>query len=184
MSKMADGQNNSFTSTGRGSGYTFAVLTMSDKGSRGEREDSSGAWLQQRLVEEGYELRGYSIVPDDIAIIVDELRRIVDTLQLSLIVTTGGTGVAPSDVTPEAMEQVIERELPGMAEAMRAASMLKTSRAMLSRGRVGIRGTTLIVNLPGSLKAVKENLEVVLPVLPHALEKIAGGTADCGISPE
>lgn len=182
---MADSQHDSPTSTRRrGSGYTFAVLTMSDKGSRGEREDGSGTWLQQCLVEEGYELRGYSIVPDVIPAIVDELRRFADTLQVSLLVTTGGTGVAPSDVTPEAMAQVIEKELPGMAEAMRAASMLKTSRAMLSRGRVGIRGTTLIINLPGSLKAVKENLEVVLPVLPHALEKIAGGTADCGASLE
>jgi molybdopterin adenylyltransferase len=184
MCKMADGQSDRLASKRRGSGYTFAVLTMSDKGSRGEREDGSGAWLQQCLIEEGYELRGYNIVPDVIPAIVDELRRFADTLQVSLIVTTGGTGVAPSDVTPEAMEQVIEKELPGMAEAMRAASMLKTSRAMLSRGRVGIRGTTLIVNLPGSLKAVKENLEVVLQVLPHALEKIAGGTADCGASIE
>lgn len=184
MCKMADGQHNGLTPKRRGSGYTFAVLTMSDKGSRGEREDSSGAWLKQCLIEEGYEWRGYNIVPDVIPAIVDELLRFTDTLKVSLVVTTGGTGVAPSDVTPEAMEQVIEKEVPGMAEAMRAASMLKTSRAMLSRGRVGIRGTTLIVNLPGSLKAVKENLEVVLSVLPHALEKIAGGIADCGVSLE
>lgn len=180
---MADSPNDSLISK-RGSGYTFAVLTMSDKGARGEREDGSGTWLQQRLVEEGYEQRGYNIVPDVIPAIVDALQRFADTLKVSLIVTTGGTGVAPSDVTPEAMEQVIEKELPGMAEAMRAASMLKTSRAMLSRGRVGIRGKTLVVNLPGSLKAVQENLDVILPVLPHALEKIAGGTADCGASLE
>ena len=165
-------------------GYTFAVLTMSDKGSRGEREDGSGAYLQQRLAEEGYILRGYGVVPDRIPAIVSELCRYTDVERVALIVTTGGTGVSPSDVTPEAMEEVIEREIPGMAEAMRAASLQKTARAMLSRGRVGIRGASLIVNLPGSLKAVRENLEVILPVLPHALEKIAGGTADCGATPD
>ena len=161
-------------------GFTFAVLTMSDKGSRGEREDGSGAYLQQRLKEEGYALRGYSVVPDRIPAIVSELQRFSDDVKVSLIVTTGGTGVSPSDVTPEAMDEVVEKDIPGMAEAMRAASLQKTSRAMLSRGRVGIRKGCLIVNFPGSLKAVKENLEVVLPVLPHALEKIAGSTADCG----
>jgi molybdenum cofactor synthesis domain-containing protein len=161
-------------------GYTFAVLTMSDKGSRGERVDESGAYLQGRLAEEGYQQRAYAMVPDRIADIVQQLRHFADDLKVSLVVTTGGTGLSPSDVTPEAMNEVLEREIPGMAEAMRAASMAKTSRAMLSRGRAGTRGTTLIVNLPGSLRAVKENLEVILPVLPHALEKIAGGTADCG----
>jgi molybdenum cofactor synthesis domain-containing protein len=97
-----------------------------------------------------------------------------------LIVTTGGTGVAPTDVTPEAMREVLEKEIPGMAEAMRQASLGKTPNAMLSRGKAGIRGSTLIVNLPGSLKAVRENLEVILPVLPHALEKIRGDQSDCG----
>ena len=161
-------------------GYTFAVLTMSDKGSRGEREDESGAYLQKRLLEEGYRLSAYALVPDRITNIVERLHHFADELKVSLVVTTGGTGLSPSDVTPEAMNEVLEREIPGMAEAMRAASMAKTNRAMLSRGRAGTRGTTLIVNLPGSLKAVKENLEVILPVLPHALEKIVGGTADCG----
>jgi len=160
--------------------YSFAVLTMSDKGSRGEREDTSGPWLVERLGGEGMLLKAYAIVPDRIPVIVDTLIDLADRQKVDLVVTTGGTGVAPTDVTPEAMTQVIEKEVPGMAEAMRAASLLKTPNAMLSRGRAGIRGRTLIVNLPGSLKAARENIEVILPVLPHALEKIAGGTADCG----
>jgi len=162
--------------------YSFAVLTMSDKGSRGEREDTSGLYLQQTLTEDGYVLQSYQVIPDDKQIIVDSLIELVDKQQISLIVTTGGTGVSPSDITPEAMTLVIEREIPGMAEAMRSASLLKTSRAMLSRGKVGIRKESLIINMPGSLKAVRENLEVVLPVIRHALEKIRGGESDCGVS--
>jgi len=161
--------------------YSFAVLTMSDKGSRGEREDTSGRYLQEKLAEEGYILQSYHVIPDNQQVIIDSLIRLVDDEKISLIVTTGGTGVSPSDITPEAMASVIEREIPGMAEAMRSASLLKTSRAMLSRGKVGIRGDSLIINLPGSLKAVKENLAVVLPVIPHALEKIRGGESDCGV---
>ncbi len=162
--------------------YTFAVVTMSDKGSRGEREDTSGQYLQEKLAEEGYVFRSYKVVPDNKQIIIDSLIALVDEQKVSLIVTTGGTGVSPSDITPEAMASVIEREIPGMAEAMRSASLLKTTRAMLSRGKVGIRNQSLIINLPGSLKAVKENLEVVLPVIPHALEKIRGGESDCGVA--
>jgi molybdopterin adenylyltransferase len=160
--------------------YSFAVLTMSDKGSRGEREDTSGEYLQRKLTEEGYALQSYSVIPDDKQVIIDSLIELVDRKKISLIVTTGGTGVSPSDITPEAMAHVIEREIPGMAEAMRSASLLKTTRAMLSRGKVGIRGESLIINLPGSLKAVRENLDVVLPVIQHALEKIRGGESDCG----
>lgn len=163
--------------------YSFAVLTMSDKGSRGEREDTSGAYLQEKLTEEGYLLQAYSVIPDKQQVIIDSLVKLVDEKHISLIVTTGGTGVSPTDITPEAMTQVIEKEIPGMAEAMRSASLLKTSRAMLSRGKVGIRGQSLIINLPGSLKAVRENLEVVLPVLSHALEKIKGEDSDCGVEP-
>jgi len=161
--------------------YSFAVLTMSDKGSRGEREDTSGAYLQKILSDEGYTLKSYRVIPDNKQVIIDNLIELVEDQKISLIVTTGGTGVSPSDITPEAMVSVIEREIPGMAEAMRSASLLKTSRAMLSRGKVGIREESLIINLPGSLKAVKENLEVVLPVIPHALEKIKGGESDCGV---
>jgi molybdenum cofactor synthesis domain-containing protein len=160
--------------------YSFAVLTMSDKGSRGEREDTSGGYLRERLSQEGYVLCFYEIIPDNKQIIIDKLKDLADRQKVSLIVTTGGTGVSPSDVTPEAMSEILEKEIPGMAEAMRSASLLKTSRAMLSRGKVGIRGESLIINFPGSLKAVRENLEVVLPVIPHALEKIGGETSDCG----
>ena len=161
--------------------YSFAVLTMSDKGSRGERDDTSGQYLQEKLAEEGYSLQSYNVIPDNKQVIIDSLIRLVDDEKISLIVTTGGTGVSPSDITPEAMVSVIEREIPGMAEAMRSASLIKTSRAMLSRGKVGIRKESLIINLPGSLKAVKENLAVVLPVIRHALEKIRGGESDCGV---
>ncbi len=161
--------------------YAFAVLTMSDKGSRGEREDTSGAYLQERLAQEGYILQSYQVIADNKQMIVETLIDLVDEQKIPLIVTTGGTGVSPSDITPEAMALVIEREIPGMAEAMRSASLLKTSRAMLSRGKVGIRKESLIINLPGSLKAVMENLDVVLPVIPHALEKIRGGESDCGV---
>jgi molybdenum cofactor synthesis domain-containing protein len=161
--------------------YSFAVVTMSDKGSRGERQDTSGLYLQKRLTEEGYILESYRVIPDNRQIIIDSLIELVDVYKIPLIVTTGGTGVSPSDITPEAMDFVLDREIPGMAEAMRNASLLKTSRAMLSRGKVGTRKESLIINLPGSLKAVRENLEVVLPVIPHALEKIMGGESDCGV---
>lgn len=160
--------------------YSFAVLTMSDKGSRGDREDTSGQYLQKKLTDEGYSLESYTVIPDVEQLIADNLKQLVDDQKICLIVTTGGTGVSPSDVTPEAMTHVIEREIPGMAEAMRSASLLKTNRAMISRGKVGIRKESLIINFPGSLKAVKENLEVVLPVIPHTLEKIRGEESDCG----
>jgi molybdenum cofactor synthesis domain-containing protein len=161
--------------------YTFAVVTMSDKGARGEREDTSGAYLKETLSAEGYVCIDYLVIPDQVDVIVKSLVELVDRKGVDLIVTTGGTGVSPTDVTPEAMDKVFEKDIPGMAEAMRSASLAKTSRAMLSRGRVGIRKASLIVNLPGSLKASRENLDVVLPVLEHALEKIKGETSDCGV---
>ncbi|MFT5698112.1 MAG: molybdopterin adenylyltransferase [Desulforhopalus sp.] len=161
--------------------YTFAVVTMSDKGARGEREDTSGAYLKETLQSIGYSLADYQVIPDNRKVIVETLVALVDNKGVDLIITTGGTGVSPTDVTPEAMDEVLEKDVPGMAEAMRSASLVKTSRAMLSRGRVGIRKESLIVNLPGSLKAARENLDVVLPVLVHALEKIKGETSDCGV---
>ncbi len=154
---------------------------MSDKGSRGEREDTSGPYLVSLLNEQGYRQEAYEIVPDQVAIIKDTLITWVDKKKIDLIVTTGGTGVAPTDVTPEAMEEVLEKEIPGMAEAMRAASLQKTVNAVLSRGKAGIRGRSLIINLPGSEKAARENIAVVLPALAHALDKIQGGTSDCGV---
>ena len=161
--------------------YTCAVLTMSDKGSRGERQDTSGAYLQEVLAQNGYQLRSYGIVADRKEEIVSRLKDLADNLRVALVVTTGGTGLSPTDVTPQAMAEILDWEIPGLAEAMRAASIAKTPRGMLSRGKAGVRGRTLIVNLPGSLKAVRENFEVILPVLPHALEKIQGSDADCGI---
>lgn len=169
------------TGSNGSSPFSFAVLTLSDKGSRGEREDTSGPYLVQRLEQEGYMLKSYKIIPDQIVGIVREIKDLVDNQRVTLIVTTGGTGVSPSDVTPEAMLEVLDKEIPGMAEAMRAASLSKTSNAMLSRGKAGIRRQSLIVNLPGSLKAARENLEVILPVIPHALEKICGSTVDCAV---
>jgi molybdenum cofactor synthesis domain-containing protein len=160
--------------------YRFAVITMSDKGFRGEREDTSGAYLKAALSDEGFVAAGYRVVPDDLEAIVEVVHEMIDQQGIDLIVTTGGTGLSPRDVTPEAMSLVFEREIPGMAEAMRSASLLKTSRGMLSRGRAGSRGKSLIINLPGSLKAARENLEVVLPVIRHALEKIQGDPSDCG----
>lgn len=165
-----------------GLGYkrTVAIVTTSDKGARGEREDRSGQVLRERLVREGYEVVYQNVVPDDEATISAELVRAVQTLEVALIVTTGGTGVSPRDVTPEATLAVIDRTVPGMAEAMRAASLAKTPHAMISRTVAGIRGQTLILNLPGNPKGALENLEVVLPALAHALDKIQGDPSDCG----
>lgn len=162
------------------SDFRFGVVTMSDKGSRGEREDTSGAYLRDKLSDEGYTFDFYTVIPDAIPVIVSTIRELSDVMKMPLIVTTGGTGVAPTDVTPEAMNELLEKEIPGMAEAMRFESLKKTPHAMLSRGKVGIRGQSLIINLPGSLKAVRENLDVLLTVLPHALEKIRGDEGDCG----
>ncbi|WP_449244257.1 MogA/MoaB family molybdenum cofactor biosynthesis protein [Desulfobacca acetoxidans] len=156
------------------------ILTCSDKGARGEREDLSAQEARRLLPVNVFRVENYAIVPDTREAITDLLVAWCDQDRLDLILTTGGTGLSPRDVTPEATRGVIEREVPGMAEAMRAASLLKTPHAMLSRGVAGIRGQTLIVNLPGSPKGVRENLEVVLPALPHALEKIKGSPAECG----
>ncbi len=160
--------------------FSCAVVTMSDKGAAGLREDTSGPALQRLLQEEGYLLKKYEIIPDRIEKIAETLKALVDELDINLIVTTGGTGVAPTDVTPEAMDLVIERELPGMAEAMRAHSLKITPHSVISRARVGIRKKSLIINLPGSEKGALENIEVLLPALHHALEKIQGDPGDCG----
>ena len=156
------------------------VITLSDKGSRGEREDLSGPEAIRMLREVGIETVHSEIVPDEAEIIAEKLVEFADVRGLDLVVTTGGTGVSPRDVTPDATLKVIDREIPGMAEAMRRESMLKTPHAMISRAVAGIRKTTLIVNLPGSPKGVRENLAVILPALKHAIEKIKGDPADCG----
>jgi molybdenum cofactor synthesis domain-containing protein len=162
------------------SSFTCGILTLSDKGSRGERQDSSGPLLRKLLTAQGFTVTAYEILPDQEELIAAKLTAWADEQRLDLIVTTGGTGVSPSDRTPEATRQVIEREIPGLGEAMRAASLRKTVQAVWSRGIAGLRGQTLIINLPGSAKAAKENLEAVLPALAHGIEKIQGSTADCG----
>ena len=159
-----------------------AIITLSDKGSAGEREDESGQVIRELIADLGASVVHYEILPDEKPRIMETLKRLSDSGNIDLILTTGGTGVAPRDVTPEATLAVIDRELPGMAEAMRAESLKKTAHAMISRAVAGIRQQTLIVNLPGSPKAVRENLAVILPALSHAIEKIKGDPSDCARS--
>ena len=155
------------------------VLTVSDKGSTGQRIDTSGPLIAEILTKAGYRVEKQGIVPDDCEEIAKCLIEWVDNEGLRCIVTTGGTGVSPTDVTPEAMFRVIKYQIPGMAEAMRAESFKKTPHAMISRAMVGVRGVSIIINLPGSPKGAKENLAVLLPALDHALSKIAGDRTDC-----
>jgi molybdopterin adenylyltransferase len=161
--------------------FTAGVLTISDKGSKGERTDESGDIIARMLKDNGFSVFKKQIIPDNRQTIVDTLVEWVDREGLSLIVTCGGTGLSPTDVTPQAMKNVIDYEVPGMAEAMRAASLKKTPHAMISRAVAGIRNTSLIINLPGSPGGAKDNLSVVLPALNHALSKLAGDPSDCAI---
>jgi molybdopterin adenylyltransferase len=156
---------------------TVGVLTVSDRSARGERPDTAGPALVQALMERlaGASVTETAIVPDDQGEIAAVLVRWADGLGLDLVLTTGGTGFAPRDITPEATRSVLQREAPGLAEAMRAASLLVTPHAMLSRAVAGIRRRTLIVNLPGSPKGALENLATILPVLPHAIELLQEG---------
>ena len=159
--------------------YRAAVLTVSDRSFRGERPDAGGPLVAEILKNAGYEIVSITIVPDEQADIEAALCQIADQNAAELLVTTGGTGFAPRDVTPEATLAVCDRLTPGIPEAMRYASLQITPRAMLSRAQAGIRGGTLIVNLPGSPKAAKENLEAVLPTLSHGLEMLSGKQSDC-----
>ncbi len=154
-----------------------AILTLSDKGSKGERDDSSGPAIEEIVKKIKAEVISYEVIPDD----KNRIKRKLISLskKADLILTTGGTGVSPRDVTPDATREVIDYEIPGMAEAMRMKGLKKTPFAMISRAVTGVKGKTLIVNLPGSPKAVKENLSVILPVLSHTIEKLHGGTEDC-----
>jgi molybdenum cofactor synthesis domain-containing protein len=160
--------------------WKVGILTLSDKGSRGEREDLSGLVIREMLDPQLFDFVRYEVIADERELIAATLKQW--TGELDLVVTTGGTGVSPRDVTPDATRDVIEFEVPGMAEAMRQKSLEKTPHAMISRAVVGIRTCCLVINLPGSPKGVRENLEVVLPALPHALAKIAGDPSDCATS--
>lgn len=151
------------------SGYDVAVLTISDRSFRGEREDVSGPALVDALIKAGFDVKAQAIVPDEFDTIKIKLLEWVDTYGINLIITTGGTGISPRDITPEVTLAIIEKEAPGIAEAMRYESMKLTPHAMLSRSVAGIRKSSLIINLPGSPKAALENLAVILPILPHAL---------------
>jgi len=156
-----------------------AVLTVSDRSFRGERPDASGPAVAEMLRSLPAEILQQVVVPDEIPFIRRSLLHFSDALGIDLIVTTGGTGVDPRDVTPEATGSILDREVPGMAEAMRADSQARVPTAMLSRGLAGIRGKSLIVNLPGSPGGARENLAVLLPVLLHAIGKIRGEGGDC-----
>jgi molybdopterin adenylyltransferase len=155
------------------------VLTVSTKGFLGERRDESGEIAARMLEGEGISVVKREVVSDDRDRIAETLVEWVDHSGLALILTSGGTGLSPNDVTPQAMERVIDYHVPGMAEAMRAESLKVTPHAMISRAMAGVRGSCLIINLPGSPAGVKENLSVVLPALKHALSKLGGDTSDC-----
>ena len=156
-----------------------AIITASDKGSRGEREDLSGPAIQEMIEPEGYEVTVYKVLPDDQETLENEMKRIADEGLADIIFTTGGTGFSLRDVTPEATIAVSDRLVPGIPEAMRAYSMTITPKGMLSRAAAGIRKSTLIVNMPGSPKAVRESLEYIIGPLRHGLEILLGEASEC-----
>ena len=157
----------------------FGVICVSDRCSKGLCEDKSGKLIQELVLPLG-ETAAYTVVPDEAALISQAIITMCDTDKVDVVLTTGGTGLAPRDITPEATLAVLERQAPGISEAIRQKSLEITPMAMLSRAVSGIRGNTLIINLPGSPKAVRESLEVIFPVLPHAAETLSGKTLSCG----
>lgn len=158
--------------------YSAAILTSSDSSAKGEYEDTSGAAIRELLTSIDFEVTKYEVVPDERDLITERLRAWADSGDIQLIVTTGGTGLGPRDVTPEATRAVLDYEVPGIAEAMRAEGLKHTPMSMISRAVAGVRNGVLIINLPGNPKAVRENLAVVLPVLRHALDLLSGGGKD------
>jgi len=160
------------------------ILTISDKGSKGEREDLSGKVIEEVVKKINGEVKYYQIIPDEKNIIQEELIKAVDKLHLDLILTTGGTGLAKRDVTPDATLEIIEKEVPGISEIIRSESFKKTDRAILSRGVAGIRKESLIINLPGSPKGVRESLKIILDALPHGIEILKGQVTECGRNDE
>lgn len=160
--------------------YKIGIITVSDKGSRGERVDESGPVIREMVGTLG-NVMSYRILPDDLDALKEAMMQMADREKVELLLTTGGTGLSQRDNTPEATLAVIDREVPGLPEAMRAESMKKTNRAMLTRAVAGVRKNTLIINLPGSVKGVRECLEVIMPVLPHALDILTGRGGECGV---
>ncbi|MDD4548376.1 MAG: MogA/MoaB family molybdenum cofactor biosynthesis protein [Syntrophomonadaceae bacterium] len=159
--------------------YHYGILVMSDKGARGEREDRSSQEIK-KLLGDKYSCEYYEIIPDEIDIITKKLIYTCDELKLDLILTSGGTGFSRRDVTPDATLEVIEKLTPGIPEAIRYYGLEKTPKAMLSRAVAGIRGKTLIINLPGSVRGVRESLEAIMPALDHGLDIISGEAVECG----
>ena len=155
------------------------VITVSTRGASGERADESGPAMKDAMTAAGYAVISAQLVPDDVAKVANAILEAVRA-GANVVLTSGGTGLSPNDVTPEATRRVIDREVPGIAEALRARSLAKTPHGMLSRGVAGAVGTTLVVNLPGSPRAVRESLEALLPVLPHAVELLAGESGESG----
>ncbi len=159
--------------------YTCAIITLSDKGYIGQREDKSGPLLAEILAAKGYNIAEKILLPDHSQMLIDTLKRLCDQQKVNLIVTTGGTGMAPTDITPEATAQVIERETPGLAEYMRIKSAAITERAILSRGKCGIRKSSLIINLPGSPKAAQECISFIIDQLEHGLDMLNQNDGEC-----
>jgi molybdopterin adenylyltransferase len=159
--------------------YKLGILTISDKGSRGERQDTSSEVIREMLSPTNFEVVVYKVVPDEIEKITNKLIQWADEDEIDVILTTGGTGLSPRDVTPEATLSVIDKVVPGFTEAMRAESLKKTSMAMLTRAVAGIRKKCLIINLPGSPKAVHECIDVILPALAHAVDTLKGQVTEC-----
>ena len=160
--------------------YKAAIITISDKGSTGQREDKSGPILKNMLPSGTFNVSFYTIIPDDFQQIKSCLEECCDNKKVDLILTTGGTGLSPRDVTPDATLAVIEKEAPGFSEAIRIQGLSSTPFSIISRAISGIRGKTLVINLPGSPKGAQEGLSIILPALPHALAKLLGDPIDCG----